>query len=112
MAARSVAARNIRLHADSRLQRYVGKAIARIGGERPRPDTVRTETAELPRSFIIEIPIRLFRRWWTPEPRSQGVPRFWRRSAIVYVGTRPSGSWQSVVQAQVVAVERRAVAPR
>src|SRR5580658_5930571 len=111
MTLRVVAAGNVRLNTDPWLQRYGGEAIARIGRKGPRPDTISAETAELPRSLIIEIPIRLFHRWWTPEPRSQSVPRLGRCSAIVCVGTRPSRSWQSVVQAQVVVVERHSAAP-
>src|SRR5215469_6545964 len=99
-----VPARNIRLHADPWLQRCCGKTVARIGRNRPRPNATRTETAELPDRFIVEIPIRFFRRWRTPETCPEGVPGFPRRSAIV----RERFS----VQPQVIAIERYAVLPR
>src|ERR1700683_3442608 len=104
MAARIVAARNIRLHTDSRLQRSRRKAIARIGRKCPRPYAVRTETAELPDSFIIEIPTRLLRRLRTPEPCSQAVPGLLPCSAIVCE--------RFPVQPQVVAIERHSTTPR
>src|SRR5579864_1266282 len=104
MAVRIVAARNIRLHADSRLQPSRRKAIARIGRKCPRPYAVRTETAELPDSFTIEIPTRLLRRLRTPEPCPQSVPCFLPCSAIV--------SERSPVQPEVVAIKRDSTTPR
>src|SRR5712691_752967 len=104
MAAWVVSAGYVRLHADPRLQRRRGKAIARIRSKRPRPDTLRTETTELPDPFIVQIPIRLIRRRWTGESRSQRVPCFRRGSAIVCEGFS--------VQPQVVAIERHSTLPR
>src|SRR5580700_11012287 len=92
------------LYADPGLQWRRGKAIARIGRERPRPNTIRAETAELPDSFIIEIPIRLLGRGRAPQPCTQGVPRFLRCSTIVCE--------RLSAQPQVIAIKRNSTPPR
>src|SRR5580698_1939730 len=97
MAALVVSTGKVCLYADPGFQRHRGKGIARIGRERPRPDTLSSETAELPDSFIIEIPIRLLGRGQTPKPCTHGVPRFLSCSTIVCEGLS--------VQPQVVGIE-------
>src|SRR5580700_10399447 len=104
MAAWVVPAGNVCLYADPGFQRHRGKGIARIGRKRPGPDTIRSESAELPDSFIIEIPIRLRGRGRAPQPCTHGVPRFLRCSAIVFEG--------SPVQPQVIAIKRNSTPPR
>src|SRR5579863_227073 len=104
MAAWVVSTGNVCLYADPGFQRHRGKGIARIGRERPRPYTIRAETAELPDSFIIEVPIRLFGRGRAPQPCSRGVPRFLRSSTIVCEGLS--------VQPQVIAIKRNSTPPR
>src|SRR5690349_20280274 len=66
---RIVSAGNIRLHADSRPQWRRGKAVTSVGCHRPRTDSADTETAELPDTFIVEIPIGFLGSRRTPETR-------------------------------------------
>src|SRR5580704_16983652 len=104
MAAWVVSTGNVCLYADPGFQRHRGKGIARIGRERPRPNTIRAITAELPDSFIIEIPIRLLDRGRPPQPCTHGVPRFLRCSAVVCE--------RLPVQPQVIAIQRNPTPPR
>src|SRR5580700_10889482 len=104
MAAWVVSTGNVCFYADPRFQWRRGKGIARIGRERPRPNTIRAKTAELPDSFIIEIPIRLLGRGRPPQPCTHGVPSFLRCSTIVCE--------RLSVQPQVIAIKRNSTPPR
>ena len=83
---RIVAARDVRLSAESRFQWNSRKTIASFRGDRPRPNVSGTEGSELPKRFIVEIPAGVplgdgtrqtrtvhYRRycWWLTAPSSR-----------------------------------------
>src|ERR1700722_3397548 len=57
-----ISTRNVRLGAEPRFQRSRGNSIARLRCDGPCADFSRSEVAELPNSFIVEVPTRAFAR--------------------------------------------------
>src|SRR5258708_31729625 len=77
-----VAARNIRFCAEPGFQRNGWDAIARFRGDGPGLNVRRTERAELPEAFVVEIPSWLFGGDRAGKPCSQGVAYFLRRATL------------------------------
>src|SRR5215469_1412828 len=68
---------------EPRLQRQSWHLVARDGGEVPRPDIRRSETAELPIGFIIKVPTWSLLRDGAPQPCAEGVPQLVSRAPLV-----------------------------
>src|SRR5882724_10979105 len=77
-----VAARNIRFCTEPGSQRNDWDAIACFGGDGPGLNVRRTERAELPEAFVVEIPAGLFGGNRAGKPRSHGVAHFLRSATL------------------------------
>lgn len=95
---RIVAARDIRLSAESRFQRNVREPVTGFRSHCPGPYVCGTEGSELPERFIVEIPAGLYLGDGTRETRTDTVPH-------IVADTSVECSYFSI-EAKVVGVQR------